>query len=48
MIGALLAVAVQMGGMSESPYVEKTVETIRAEGLGDYTVLFVTYEYAER
>jgi len=32
---------VRTGGMSESPYVEKTAETIVKEGLGDYTVLFV-------
>lgn len=32
---------VRVGGMSESPYVEKTVQTIVKEGLGDYTVLFV-------
>lgn len=31
---------VRVGGMSESPYGSKTVETIAAEGLGDYTVLF--------
>ena len=40
-VALLAAVTVQVGGMSESPYVEKTVETIKAEGLGDYTVLFV-------
>ena len=34
-------VRVRVGGMSESPYVARTVETIVHEGLGDYTVLFV-------
>lgn len=44
----LAAAVVHVGGMSESPYADRTAATIVREGLGDYTVLFVGPWTAEK